>query len=158
MFFSYNKKNFISEWPGENNIERKLLLLLGQENTVCWELLRVVKKTESAANNTKVTFNLISDMAQISSETLDDLQNVRRARRDRLKLLTDGVAKSWFNTLSGCWSDRLANGGKLLRLNPPAWIFCCYIPLSWPYCQRSRGTTERRLWAGPWVSMASRFG
>ena len=62
-----------------------------------WEFVRtspLQAPFKCAANNTKVTFKLISDMAQISSETLDDLQNVRRARRDRLKLLTGGVAKS----------------------------------------------------------------
>ena len=47
-----------------------------------------------AVNNARVTLGFIGDMAQISSETVEDLQQVRRASKDRLKLLTDGAAKS----------------------------------------------------------------
>ena len=62
-----------------------------------WELVRtspLQAPFKCAVNNTKVTFKFIGDMAEISSETVGDLQQVRRAHKDRLKLLTDGVAKS----------------------------------------------------------------
>ena len=40
-----------------------------------------------AANNAKVTFRLLGEMADISKETLDDLSRVNQARKDRVRLL-----------------------------------------------------------------------
>lgn len=39
------------------------------------------------ANNTKVTFRLLSEVAEISRETLDDLSRVNQERKDRIRLL-----------------------------------------------------------------------
>ena len=40
-----------------------------------------------AANNTRVAFRLLGDVADISRETLDDLSRVNQERRDRIRLL-----------------------------------------------------------------------
>ena len=40
-----------------------------------------------AANNTRVTFRLLGEMAVISRETLDDLSRVNQERKDRVRLL-----------------------------------------------------------------------
>jgi hemerythrin-like domain-containing protein len=41
-----------------------------------------------AANNTRLTFRLLGDIAEISLETLDDLSRVNQARKDRMRLLS----------------------------------------------------------------------
>jgi hemerythrin-like domain-containing protein len=40
-----------------------------------------------AANNTKIAFRLLGDVADISRETIDDLSRVNQERRDRIRLL-----------------------------------------------------------------------
>jgi len=40
-----------------------------------------------AANNTKMTFRLLGDVAEISRDTLDDLSRVNQERKDRVRLL-----------------------------------------------------------------------
>ena len=40
-----------------------------------------------AANNTKITFRLLGDVAEISRDTLDDLSRVNQERKDRVRLL-----------------------------------------------------------------------
>jgi hemerythrin-like domain-containing protein len=39
------------------------------------------------ANNTRVTFRLLGEMAEISLETLDDLSRVNQVRKDRIRLM-----------------------------------------------------------------------
>jgi hemerythrin-like domain-containing protein len=39
------------------------------------------------ANNTRVTYNILGDVADISRETIGDLQRVNRSRKDRISLL-----------------------------------------------------------------------
>ena len=39
------------------------------------------------ANNTRVTFHLLGEMAEISLETLEDLSRVNQARKDRIRLM-----------------------------------------------------------------------
>ncbi|MCP4212786.1 MAG: cation-binding protein [Halieaceae bacterium] len=41
-----------------------------------------------AVNNTRLTFRLLGDIAEISLETLDDLSQVNQARKDRMRLLS----------------------------------------------------------------------
>ena len=41
-----------------------------------------------AVNNTRLTFRLLGDIAEISLETLDDLSRVNQARKDRMRLLS----------------------------------------------------------------------
>ena len=41
-----------------------------------------------ALNNTRLTFRLLGDIAEISLETLDDLSQVNQARKDRMRLLS----------------------------------------------------------------------
>ena len=40
-----------------------------------------------AANNTRLTFRLLGDIAEISLETVDDLSRVNQARKNRMRLL-----------------------------------------------------------------------
>lgn len=40
-----------------------------------------------AANNTRVTFRLLGEVAEISRETLNDLSRVNQARKDRIRLM-----------------------------------------------------------------------
>jgi len=40
-----------------------------------------------AANNAKVTFRILGDVADISRETLDDLGRVNQERKDRVRLM-----------------------------------------------------------------------
>jgi hypothetical protein len=40
-----------------------------------------------AANNTKATFRLLGDVADISRDVLDDLSRVNQERKDRVRLL-----------------------------------------------------------------------
>jgi hypothetical protein len=40
------------------------------------------------ANNTRITFRLLGEVAEISRETLDDLSRVNQERKDRVRWLT----------------------------------------------------------------------
>ena len=46
-----------------------------------------------AANNTRVAFRLLADVADISRETLGDLARVNRERKDRVRLLDREVSR-----------------------------------------------------------------
>ena len=46
-----------------------------------------------AANNTRVTYNILGEMADISRETIGDLHRVNQARRDRIRLLDRDPAR-----------------------------------------------------------------
>ena len=55
-----------------------------------WELLKEAPLSAPlrvAANNARVTFRLLGEMADISKETVDDLSRVNQARKDRVRLL-----------------------------------------------------------------------
>ncbi|MEZ5501775.1 MAG: hemerythrin domain-containing protein [Halioglobus sp.] len=45
------------------------------------------------ANNTKVTFRLLGEVAEISRETLDDLSRVNQERKDRVRLMDRGSTR-----------------------------------------------------------------
>lgn len=62
-----------------------------------WDLVKtapIQAPIKCTLNNAKVTIDLVSDMAQISTETLVDLQRVNQARKERMKLLVEVSAKS----------------------------------------------------------------
>lgn len=45
------------------------------------------------ANNTRITFRLLGEVAEISRETLDDLSRVNQERKDRVRWLTRNTAR-----------------------------------------------------------------
>lgn len=62
-----------------------------------WDIARsapIQAPIKCTLSNARMTIKLMGDMAQISTDTVNDLQRVNRARKERMQLLTNSTTKT----------------------------------------------------------------